>query len=292
MKAMKKTHLKRFARADRGAVALMFALMLPVLFGIIGLGMEVGVWFKERRELQTIADAAAVSAAIENAYGASSSAVLAAATMEATTNGFDATTDTISYVGTPTSGAFNGQAGYIEVNITRQLDTILSQVFYTLDPTTTARAVASTGNQPAGEACVLALDTTGTAVSVGGNGAVTLSSCQIASNSSDASALSVSGSGGLNVDCYSVVGNVSVSAGLTTAPGCTGATGATAIADPYASLTDPDDGNCDSAGFTWNSTGSTSVGNGSWTDPYVICGAFWAKKGTVTLNGLDRKSVV
>jgi len=47
----------------------MFALMLPFLFGIVGLGMEAGMWFKERRQLQTIADAAAVSAAIENAYG-------------------------------------------------------------------------------------------------------------------------------------------------------------------------------------------------------------------------------
>lgn len=278
--------LNGFARDEIGTIALMFALMLPVLFGIIGLGMEVGIWFKERRQLQTIADAAAVSAAIENAYGATAAEILAAATQEATLNGYDPAIDTITYIGVPTSGAFIGDTGYIEVKIARQLETILTQVFYDLDPMTIARAVASTSNQSAGEACVLALDTSGPAVSVGGNGSVTLSNCQVASNSSDVDALSVSGSGGLNVDCYSVVGNISVTSGLTTAAGCSGVTGAPSIADPYANLTDPDDGNCDSADFVWNSTGSTSIGNGSWTNPYVICGDFWAKKGTVTLNGL------
>ncbi|MCR4377034.1 MAG: pilus assembly protein TadG-related protein [Rhodospirillales bacterium] len=276
-----------FVHNRRGSVALMFALMLPIIFGIIGLGVEVGMWFKDRRELQTIADAAAVSAAIENAYGATQAEIEAAAQMEATTNGFDATTDDITYIGVPTQGAFNGQAGYIEVIISRQLETILSQVFSSLDPTTTVRAVASTGNASSGEACVLALDTTGAAVTVSGNGAVTLTNCQVASNSTADDALSVSGSGGLDVDCYSVVGNVDVSAGLTTAAGCAGATGATAIADPYADLEDPDDGNCDEPGnFEWNSVGSTTIGNGSWNDPYVICGDFWAKKGTVTFNGL------
>jgi len=265
-------------------------LMLPIIFGIVGLGIEVGMWFKDRRELQTIADTAAVSAAIENAYGASQAEMETAALMEAATNGFDATTDEITYIGVPTQGAFIGQSGYIEVIVTRQLETILSQVFISLDPSTTVRAVASTGNTSSGEACVLALDTTGAAVSVGGSGDVTLTNCQVASNSTADDALSVTGSGELNVDCYSVVGNVDATAGLTTDPSCAGATGATAIDDPYAALEDPDpdeDEPCDEpGGFSWNENGSTTIGNGSWDDPYVICGDFEAKKGTVIFDGL------
>ena len=275
----------RFGHDDRGGIMVMFALMLPVLFGIVGLGFESGMWFKERRELQTIADAAVVSAAIENSYGEGSTVVTAAATLEATNNGFDATTDSITYVGTPTSGTYSGNTDYIEIIITRQLTTVLSQIFQSFSPSSTARAVATTGTLSTGEACVLALDTSGAAVSVGGNGSVTFDGCQVASNSADANSLSVSGSGGLNVDCYSVVGAVSATAGLTTAADCSPSTGAAALDDPYTDLTDPDDGVCDEGGITHNST-TTITRTGTEAAPWVICGDVWVKKGTLILNGL------
>jgi len=274
----------RFGRDESGGIMVMFALILPVLFGVIGLGFESGMWFKERRELQTIADAAVVSAAIENSYGEGSTVVTSAATLEATNNGFDATTDSITYVGTPTSGTYSGDTDYVEVIVTRQLTTVLSQIFQSFSPSATARAVATTGTLSTGEACVLALDTTGTGVSVSGNGSVTFDGCQVASNSADSDSLSVSGSGGLNIDCYSVVGDVSVTAGLTTAADCSPSTGASALDDPYIGLTDPDDGTCDVAGNLTITADTTLVGTEA--APYVICGNLWARSGTLTINGL------
>ena len=220
----------------------MFALMLPVLFGIIGLGVEAGLWFKERRELQTIADAAAVSAAIENSYGATSTELTTAATLEAGLNGFDATTDTITYVGTPTTAtsAYVGDTAYVEVIVTRTLDTILSQVFYTFSPTTTARAIASTSGDK--EACVLALSTTASpAISLSGNGTVDMNGCGLVSNSSAASySVNVCNNCNLSVDCVSAAGGINDGNNSITTTQCDGpVSNASPSTDPFSSLDVP-----------------------------------------------------
>ena len=55
----------RFARDRRGAVALAVAVLLPILIGFAGIGVEVGLWFAIQRQNQSAADAAAISAALE-----------------------------------------------------------------------------------------------------------------------------------------------------------------------------------------------------------------------------------
>jgi len=57
----------RFARDRQGAVALAVAVLLPVLIGFAGIGVEVGMWFAVQRQNQSAADAAAISAALEYA---------------------------------------------------------------------------------------------------------------------------------------------------------------------------------------------------------------------------------
>ena len=57
----------RFARDRQGAVALAVAVLLPVLIGFAGIGIEVGMWFAVQRQDQSAADAAAISAALEYA---------------------------------------------------------------------------------------------------------------------------------------------------------------------------------------------------------------------------------
>lgn len=234
--------LRHFARDENGGIAIMFALMLPVLFGIIGLGVEAGLWFKERRELQTIADAAAVSAAIENTYGATSAELTAIATLEAGLNGFDATTDTITYVGTPTTATstYVGNTAYVEVIVTRTLDTILSQVFYTFSPTTTARAIAATSGDS--EACVLALSTTASpAIGLSGNGTVSMDGCGLVSNSAAASySVSVCSNCSLTVDCVSAAGGINDSGSSITTTECDGpVSNANTSDDPFSTYDVP-----------------------------------------------------
>jgi len=58
---------RRLWRDERGVVAIAVALLLPVLIGFAGLGVEVGMWFAVQRQNQSAADAAAISAALEYA---------------------------------------------------------------------------------------------------------------------------------------------------------------------------------------------------------------------------------
>jgi Flp pilus assembly protein TadG len=57
----------RVSRDRRGAVAFAVAVLLPVLVGFAGIGIEVGLWFAIQRQNQSAADAAAISAALEYA---------------------------------------------------------------------------------------------------------------------------------------------------------------------------------------------------------------------------------
>jgi len=277
---------RRFGADRRGGIVVMFALLLPIMVAFVGLGVEVGLWFQSKRDLQTAADAAAIAGAYEaQDGGATAASILAAATIDATRNGYSAATDTITTSNPASSGAYTADTGAVEANLTRSVSMLFASAYLGNSISIGARAVANTGNTT-DEACVLSLDTSSTGVAVSGSGNVAFDGCQVASNSSSASALSVSGSGDLTTDCYSVVGGVSDNGGLTVDADCTGKAGATAIADPYSSLTAPNE-SCDvSGGYTYNINGGTTTiaGTGSYNDAYVICGDFWVKQGTVTLS--------
>ena len=61
---MPKIELNRtIKKSQRGAVIVLFALLLPVLFGFMGLGIDVGLAYVEKGKVQDIADAAALAGA-------------------------------------------------------------------------------------------------------------------------------------------------------------------------------------------------------------------------------------
>jgi Flp pilus assembly protein TadG len=60
-----KPRVSAFGGSSAGAVAVTTALVLPVLLGMVSLGVEVGHWYLDQREMQGAADAAAISAAAE-----------------------------------------------------------------------------------------------------------------------------------------------------------------------------------------------------------------------------------
>ena len=57
------TKLDRLRRCSTGAVAVLTAIMIPVLLGFVSLGTEVGHWYLTMRAMQGAADAAAISVA-------------------------------------------------------------------------------------------------------------------------------------------------------------------------------------------------------------------------------------
>ncbi|MEQ8665984.1 MAG: pilus assembly protein [Rhodospirillales bacterium] len=277
--------LTRFGRDRRGVIMVMFALLLPVLAGSIGMGVEVALWYKEKRSIQSAADAAAVSGAYEALEsGATSATITAQASADAARNGFDTVANPPTVNNPPASGAYTADNDAVEVILSESFTMLFASVITdSATVTVSARAVAT--STTFGEACVLSLNTSGTGVQVTGSGDVTFDGCMVASNSSDSSALDVSGSGDLEVDCYSVVGGVSASPGLTTDAGCNGQTGAAAVADPYADLSTPAYGACDEpGGYTLNNNNSNTFDHDDdFETAYVICGDLTVR-GDLTLE--------
>ncbi len=232
------SRLRLFKTNRQGVIAVMLALLLPVMVGFVGLGVEVGLWFQLKRDVQTAADAAAIAGAYEVLESSPTAAtILAASSTDATLNGYDATTDTLTAVNPPTTGPNTGDDDAVEVNISTPVSLLFSSVFLDDSVTIAARAVAS--SEPGGdEACVLSLsDTSQGAVGIGGT--VTMDGCLIAAQSTSSSSIKVSGGGDLTVDCLSTSGDVT-NLGTMTLTECNSANiGVSEIADPYADLTMP-----------------------------------------------------
>jgi len=76
-----------FAAEPTGTIATVFALALPVMLGVTGLSIDVGVWYQQDAQIQLAADAAAIAGARELGVGQSGK-VTAAAQASAGLNGF------------------------------------------------------------------------------------------------------------------------------------------------------------------------------------------------------------
>jgi len=272
--------------ADRKAVIIvMFALMLPVVAGAIGMGVEVAFWYKEQHSVQASADAAAVAGANEAQESSATSATISTvATAGAARNGFDTATNPPTVNNPPLSGSYTADNDAVEVILSQTVNMLFASLVSSSGSVSIrARAVATSGIL--GEACVLSLNTSGVGVEVSGSGDVEFDGCQVAANSSNAAALTVSGSGDLEVDCYSVVGGISDNGGLNTDAGCDGQTNGAYIEDPYSDLTTPGYGACDQPGSytVGNSSTETFVHDADFETPYVVCGDLTVR-GDLTLE--------
>jgi Flp pilus assembly protein TadG len=192
------------AASRAGNVAALFALGLPILVGITGLGVEAGLWYASKRQLQTAADAAAVAGALERAAGGG---VEAAALDAAAKNGASATGGTTVTVNTPpASGPNAGDPTAVEAIVTRHQQALLSGMFLADGLTVSARAVAKVAGK--GKACVLALDPTASgAITNLGSATVDLGGCMIAANSIDDTAITFGGNASVTAGSLWTAGN-------------------------------------------------------------------------------------
>jgi Flp pilus assembly protein TadG len=234
----------RFWRDRRGAVAVAVAVLLPVLIGFAGIGIEVGLWFAVQRQNQSAADAAAISAALEYAAQIESGVPTdptAAATTTANYNLFSTTSpNTLTLypcygftitVGSScnTSSSSGALPNAVQVVLTQPLNTTFANLVTaiwgpsvnTVNVTTTAIAAFS---QPS-PACLLAGDTV-----LVDNATLSNRNCWVAANSSSGSAL--------NCNNCTIAGPTTVVGGDAVSNnghlGSPNRTYASAIADPYA----------------------------------------------------------
>jgi Putative Flp pilus-assembly TadE/G-like len=194
----------RIHRDERGQTLILVALSLPLLIGFVGIATDVGALFKDKRTLQTAADAAAIAGALNYNYG--STAWKAAAKAASAANGFtDGSNGVI--VKTPTmptwpSSNYYNKSGYIEVTITKPEPTIFLALFGFSSVTVQARAVAGLGP---GSTCVYTVGSTGNDVNVSNGANLAFTGCGLLDDSDSANALTVSGGGKLTAGSIGIV---------------------------------------------------------------------------------------
>jgi Flp pilus assembly protein TadG len=227
--------LGALAADERGAVAVIAAIVFPAMVGGMGLGAETGYWYLKQRKLQHAADVAVHAAAVRHRAGDQQPALEETALRIASATGYLPGVGTIS-VGTDTSGG----APRVAVELTEMHSRLFSSIFSAEPMLLGARAVAEiTGGS---NACVLALSGTASgAVTVSGSTSVGLANCSVASNSTASNAfLMDSGNAKIATDCVYTVGGAVTTTGLSLTV-CSNVTEhASPTLDPYAGVAEPD----------------------------------------------------
>lgn len=281
-----------FLRRDRaGGVMSSVGIMLPVLLGISALSVDVGLWYKSRRDYQSAVDAAAVGAAWQRLKG-KGAPISDAARADAARNGLTVGGSvTMTVNNPPLAGPYLGRGDAVEVIVTLPQQSLLSSILLSSDVTHTARAVAVVDVQ--GTACVFALDTMApSAVKIWGSTQVEAIGCVIGSNSNASSAIDIGGSSSLKAESLWAVGGVntgaSASVSLTRPP----TTDAWVLDDPYDGLVIPPLSGCTATNKSVNGVQTLNPGTycgglsfGAQADATLAPGVYYIDKSDFTVNG-------
>ncbi|HET6620245.1 MAG TPA: pilus assembly protein TadG-related protein [Dongiaceae bacterium] len=279
--------LRRLQGDEGGATAVITAICLTMLIGFVGLGTEVGMWYQERRAMQTAADAAALGAGFDMfKNGKNSSTTVAAGEADATRNGFTNGVNnvTVTINKPPTQGAYAGKDTAVEVILTKERATLFSSLFTAKSVNIEVRSVATT--KKVGVYCILALaEHEPAALLFTGTANVLLKNCGINVNSDDSSgALTSKGASVVGATYADIVGGLSQSNNSELNVG-TITTGADAIDDPYENLNVPAGSGCDYTNFTVGSSESKSLTPGRYCGGILIQGTAYFSAGNYVIVG-------
>ncbi len=249
-------------RKDRaGGVLVYFAIAAPVLIGLAGASIDIGLWYANKRLAQSAVDSAALAGALElrrtdeTVANAIHDDVVAAVNLDAAINGYSAGNGDTIDVDTSNSPG-------VAVTITRPMPGLLSQVLFTEQTDVAARAVAQADVT---DSCIWSLNPSAQgAITVNGTADVDLG-CGVIANSSDVDGLHQEGSGCLAATKLKVAGGSTADCMSPAAE-----TGIPPVDDPLAALDGPPVGPCDF-------NGNDAVFNGNagppiTLDPGVYCG--------------------
>ncbi len=227
--------------ADRnGGVAIMAALLMPVLALGMGLGAETGYQYMTQRNLQYATDLAAHAGGVRLRAGDGKAAIDAAALHVATVAGFVIDDGTFILNTPPATGPNTGNPRSVEVLLTKTQARFFSALIDSEPVLIGARAVANV-TASGSTACVLALSPTiARAITVSGSTDVSLEGCDVASNSNAADAFWMANSmARLAVGCVHAVGGAQTNSSLQLLDCPTPNEYAPVVRDPYADLAEP-----------------------------------------------------
>lgn len=254
---------KRSHPSNRGFVIITMVLSLFVLCGFMGLAIDLGFLRYVKREMQNAADAGAIGAAHALAKGESA---VDGGRADAARNGFTHGTDGVAVAvnNPPSTGAFAGNSGYVEVIISQPRPTFFMNALNFGSADISARAVSYAQESASG--CVYVLDPTAKLALTLTGGSTLNMSCGIYVNSNNPNdALNVGTGSTINASEIGVVGGVDIADTATVNP--TPVTGITPVSDPLLHIPEPTVGPCDYTGQQIAPKDMTTTFN-----PGVYCG--------------------
>ena len=247
--------IRCFRRDTAGAVAVVVAMMAPVLVGSMGLGGEVGYWYLKQGSLQNAADVAAHGAAMRKKAGDDAASLQT--TAEYLVHAAESAQEsTVTLNDPPATGDFAGIGNAVEVTATEAVPRLFSGIYSSGDVQISARAVAVAEADSTG--CVLALSETAQgAITISGSSDSTLTLCDMVSNAAGVSFQMQGMGSSVSANCIQTVG-IAVTTDNLTVNCSTLRQNASAVADPFAHVAEPAiEGPC-SSGLSVGQNGQTT----------------------------------
>jgi hypothetical protein len=261
MKLSKNSGPRSILHGQRGQALILTAAMLPLLIGVTGLAVDVGMLYHHKRRMQTAADAAAMAGGSEMMRNRFTQ-IVPSGRAGSTTNGFaHGGNTTVNVYHPPITGFYVGNVRYVEVQITQPSPTYFMQVFGWDEVSIVARAVAGAGAN--GDYCIYVLDPSMAASFEGTSSGHLDANCGVMINSTSSTALDMSSSARIDASQVSITGNYVITSSAVVDP--TPDIQVPAVPDPLAHLPAPTVGSCDHMNFMRNK--GTHV-----LSPGVYCG--------------------
>lgn len=197
-----------FVRDAGGATAILFSLLLPVLMGALGLGVETGYWYLQQSKLQNVADVSVRAAGLNLRQGGSLSSARQRVLRVLSQSGVDVSKVDINLHHPPISGQFKDSYAHLEIELASKQDRMITAVLGQKTVNFKARAVAQV--ETGQHLCALSLSEDAEhAIDVRTGSDVELSGCGIATNSTDDASITVSElSASLSAECVHSSGSV------------------------------------------------------------------------------------
>ena len=219
---------------DSGQVLVMTVFCMALLLGMLGLAVDVGVLFHARRQMQSVADAAAMAGATEMFYNGSTN-VTTRANAAAKANGVDSAKAGNTVIVTTSAPLAGGVAcpTCVKVQVATPNPTVfiqtLSKMFFGNSNyrNVNVSAAAVAGAPGSSKTCMYVMDPTGSSsLWIHGAGSINAPGCSVYVNSNDPGALCVTGNAG-----KSDISNVAVVGGQDSKGNCKGDPGAPVYSD-------------------------------------------------------------
>lgn len=264
--------LRKFVHNEDGGALPLVGLGLSAMIGFAGLGVDVSMFYFEKRATQGMADAAAISGAYTHiATEGDYNAINQAAIDEAVRNGYLANGTNqiqVALAPEPTTPVLSRPS--VEVVVRRQVDLLFLSAFRSTPQMIAARAVG--GYRNLGTMCVIALEETeDAAVSFQGSASANID-CGVASNSSSNKSIYVSGQASLFANPAQAFGDINVAGSGQLISNLPPLPYSPRVADPYEdTVFPPAPGTCDINGDVLVNSGNT-LNISPTGSSYMICG--------------------